>query len=131
RRAAAMPAPTSARLLTKNRRDLLYAACRSSAADVPVPSVVAEAIVPTPPFAVLKTGDSTRPAAGAYNRPLPSSSFPEVPMPFLFKEEPASYSYDDFARDGSATWTGVKNPVAQKPLASVKKGDLVFYYHTG
>jgi predicted RNA-binding protein with PUA-like domain len=52
-------------------------------------------------------------------------------MPFLFKEEPANYSYDAFAKDGSTTWTGVKNPVAQKNLATVKKGDLVFYYHTG
>jgi predicted RNA-binding protein with PUA-like domain len=52
-------------------------------------------------------------------------------MPFLFKEEPSNYSYDAFAKDGSTTWTGVKNPVAQKNLASVKKGDLVFYYHTG
>jgi predicted RNA-binding protein with PUA-like domain len=52
-------------------------------------------------------------------------------MPFLFKEEPTSYSYDAFARDGRVTWTGVKNPVAQRNLAGVKKGDLVFYYHTG
>jgi len=52
-------------------------------------------------------------------------------MPFLFKEEPANYNYDAFAKDGQTTWTGVKNPVAQKNLASVKKGDLVFYYHTG
>lgn len=50
---------------------------------------------------------------------------------FLFKEEPANYSYDAFAKDGRTTWTGVKNPLAQKHLASVRKGDLVFYYHTG
>ena len=52
-------------------------------------------------------------------------------MPFLFKEEPANYSYDAFAADGATTWTGVRNPLAQKHLRSVKKGDLVFYYHTG
>jgi predicted RNA-binding protein with PUA-like domain len=52
-------------------------------------------------------------------------------MPFLFKEEPESYSFDAFVTDGKATWTGVKNPVAQKNLRSVRKGDLVFYYHTG
>jgi predicted RNA-binding protein with PUA-like domain len=51
-------------------------------------------------------------------------------MFFLFKEEPANYSYDAFVKDGATTWTGVKNPVAQKNLAAVKKGDLVFYYHT-
>ena len=52
-------------------------------------------------------------------------------MHFLFKEEPTNYSYDAFAEDGQTTWTGVKNPVAQRNLRSVKKGDLVFYYHTG
>ena len=52
-------------------------------------------------------------------------------MPFLFKEEPEHYSFDAFVRDGSTTWTGVKNPVAQRNLRSVRKGDLVFYYHTG
>lgn len=50
---------------------------------------------------------------------------------FLFKEEPSNYSFDAFAKDGGTTWSGVKNPVAQKNLRSVKKGDLVFYYHTG
>ena len=50
---------------------------------------------------------------------------------YLFKEEPSSYSYDEFAKDGHVTWTGVKNPVAQKNLRSVRKGDLVFFYHTG
>lgn len=52
-------------------------------------------------------------------------------MPFLFKEEPANYSFDAFVKDGRTTWTGVKNPVAQRHLRSVRKGDLVFYYHTG
>jgi len=52
-------------------------------------------------------------------------------MPFLFKEEPENYSFDAFVKDGATTWTGVRNPLAQKHLRSVKKGDLVFYYHTG
>src|SRR5689334_430832 len=52
-------------------------------------------------------------------------------MHFLMKEEPSNYSYDAFAKDGGTTWTGVKNPLAQKHLRSIKKGDLVFYYHTG
>jgi len=47
------------------------------------------------------------------------------------KEEPTHYSYEAFAKDRGATWTGVKNPLAQKHLRSVRKGDLVFYYHTG
>jgi predicted RNA-binding protein with PUA-like domain len=28
-------------------------------------------------------------------------------------------------------WSGVKNPLAQKHLRSVKKDDRIFYYHTG
>jgi predicted RNA-binding protein with PUA-like domain len=52
-------------------------------------------------------------------------------MPFLVKEEPSNYAYDAFAKDGGTTWTGVKNPLAQKHLRSIRKGDLVFYYHTG
>jgi predicted RNA-binding protein with PUA-like domain len=52
-------------------------------------------------------------------------------MNYLFKEEPANYSYDDLARDGKTSWTGVRNAVAQKHLRSVKKGDRIFFYHTG
>jgi len=52
-------------------------------------------------------------------------------MPFLVKEEPDHYSFDQFMKDGRTTWEGVRNPVAQKNLRSMKKGDLVFYYHTG
>ena len=50
---------------------------------------------------------------------------------WLFKEEPTNYSYDDLTRDGKTTWTGVRNPVAQKHLRAVKKGDRIFFYHTG
>jgi predicted RNA-binding protein with PUA-like domain len=52
-------------------------------------------------------------------------------MNWLFKEEPSSYSFDQFTKDGSTIWSGVRNPLAQKHLRSVKKGDRVFYYHTG
>jgi predicted RNA-binding protein with PUA-like domain len=52
-------------------------------------------------------------------------------MNFLFKEEPTHYSWDDLVRDGKTSWTGVKNSLAQKHLRSVKKGDRIFYYHTG
>ena len=52
-------------------------------------------------------------------------------MNWLFKEEPTHYSYDDFAKDGKAVWSGVKNPLAQKHLRTVNKGDRIFYYHTG
>lgn len=52
-------------------------------------------------------------------------------MNWLFKEEPTHYSYDDLLRDGRTSWTGVKNPLAQKHLRAVQKGDRVFFYHTG
>jgi predicted RNA-binding protein with PUA-like domain len=52
-------------------------------------------------------------------------------MNWLFKEEPAHYSFDALVKDGKTVWSGVKNPVAQKHLHAVKKGDAIFYYHTG
>jgi predicted RNA-binding protein with PUA-like domain len=50
---------------------------------------------------------------------------------WLFKEEPTSYSYDALVKDRKVTWSGVKNPLAQKHLRGVRKGDRIFYYHTG
>jgi len=52
-------------------------------------------------------------------------------MNWLVKEEPAHYSFDDLVRDGHTEWTGVRNPLAQKHLQSMRKGDRIFYYHTG
>lgn len=52
-------------------------------------------------------------------------------MNWLFKEEPSHYSYDAFAQDKSTVWSGVRNPVAQRHLHAVRKGDRIFYYHTG
>jgi len=52
-------------------------------------------------------------------------------MNWLFKEEPTTYSFDTFMRDTRVVWSGVKNPLAQKHLHAVRKGDRVFYYHTG
>ncbi len=50
---------------------------------------------------------------------------------WLFKEEPSHYSFDDLVRDGRTQWTGVRNPLAQKHLRAVARGDRIFYYHTG
>lgn len=50
---------------------------------------------------------------------------------WLFKEEPTHYSYDDLLRDRKTVWDGVGNNLALKHLRQVKKGDRVFYYHTG
>src|SRR5271163_1847208 len=50
---------------------------------------------------------------------------------WLFKEEPDHYSLDKLFRDKRTTWSGVENNLALKHLRSIKKGDQVFYYHTG
>jgi predicted RNA-binding protein with PUA-like domain len=52
-------------------------------------------------------------------------------MRWLVKEEPEHYNFDQFVADGTTVWSGVKNPVAQKNLRAMKKGDRVFFYHTG
>ena len=52
-------------------------------------------------------------------------------MNWLVKEEPDSYSFDRLVKDGGTTWSGVRNPLAQKHLRSMRPGDRVFYYHTG
>lgn len=52
-------------------------------------------------------------------------------MNYLFKEEPSHYGFDDLVREGRTVWSGVKNALAQKNLKTVKKGDRIFYYHTG
>lgn len=52
-------------------------------------------------------------------------------MNWLFKEEPTHYSFDALVKDRSTVWSGVKNPLAQKHLHAVRKGDRIFYYHTG
>ncbi|MBM3776795.1 MAG: EVE domain-containing protein [Acidimicrobiia bacterium] len=50
---------------------------------------------------------------------------------WLVKEEPEHYSFDAFVGDGRTEWSGVKNPLAQKHLRAIRKGDRLFYYHTG
>jgi predicted RNA-binding protein with PUA-like domain len=52
-------------------------------------------------------------------------------MSWLFKEEPTHYGFDAFVKDKKTVWSGVKNPLAQKHLRAVRKGDHIFYYHTG
>ena len=49
---------------------------------------------------------------------------------WLVKSEPSAYSWDDLVRDGRTDWTGVRNYQARNNLKSMKKGDLVLYYHS-
>ena len=50
---------------------------------------------------------------------------------WLVKEEPDHYAYDQLERDRTTVWAGVRNPLAQKHLRSIRRGDRIFYYHTG
>ncbi|HWD91657.1 MAG TPA: EVE domain-containing protein [Verrucomicrobiae bacterium] len=49
---------------------------------------------------------------------------------WLVKQEPDSYSWSNFVKDGKTTWTGVRNFAARLNLRAMKKGDRVFYYHS-
>ena len=49
---------------------------------------------------------------------------------WLMKSEPFKYSWDQFVKDGSTYWDGVRNYEARNNLASMKVGDLVLYYHS-
>jgi len=50
---------------------------------------------------------------------------------WLVKEEPEHYGYAQLERDRKTVWAGVRNPLAQKHLRAIRKGDPIFYYHTG
>jgi len=49
----------------------------------------------------------------------------------MVKQEPETYSWDDFVRDGSTDWSGVRNYQARNNLRSMKVGDKVLFYHSG
>src|SRR5216684_6154373 len=49
---------------------------------------------------------------------------------WIVKQEPEAYSWDTFVKDGGTSWTGVRNFQARNNLRAMKKGDLVFYYHS-
>ena len=50
---------------------------------------------------------------------------------WLMKTEPDTFSWDDLVKAGKTTWDGVRNFQARSNLKAMKKGDLVFIYHTG
>ena len=54
-----------------------------------------------------------------------------APRRFLVKTEPTELAYATLAKDRRVTWDGVRNALAQRHLASMRKGDLVLVYHTG
>jgi predicted RNA-binding protein with PUA-like domain len=54
-----------------------------------------------------------------------------MPNYWLVKTEPSVYSYDDLVRDKRTVWDGVTNFAALKHMRAMKKGDLVYVYHSG
>ncbi len=50
---------------------------------------------------------------------------------WLVKTEPGTYSWANLERDKQTVWDGVRNFQAKKNLKEMKKGDLVFIYHSG
>ena len=50
---------------------------------------------------------------------------------WLVKQEPSSYSWSDFKKDGGTSWTGVRNYTARNNLRKMRPGDEVFFYHSG
>src|SRR5258705_11821921 len=49
---------------------------------------------------------------------------------WLVKEEPETYSWADFVRDGRTDWTGVRSFQARNNLRQMKVGDRVLFYHS-
>lgn len=49
----------------------------------------------------------------------------------MVKQEPETYSWDDFVHDGRTDWTGVRNYQARNNLREMKAGDRVLFYHSG
>lgn len=54
-----------------------------------------------------------------------------MPAYWILKTEPSTYGYDDLAKQHTAVWDGVRNPVAIRNLRQMKPGDVVLIYHTG
>ena len=50
---------------------------------------------------------------------------------WLVKSEPETYAWATFVKDGKTAWTGVRNFAARLHLRAMKKGDFVFFYHSG
>src|SRR5687767_12143993 len=49
---------------------------------------------------------------------------------WMVKQEPTAYSWEQFVADKGTRWTGVRNFQARNNLRAMKKGDLVFFYHS-
>jgi predicted RNA-binding protein with PUA-like domain len=50
---------------------------------------------------------------------------------WLVKSEPDVYSWDNLVKDKRTNWNGVRNYQASNSLKAMKKGDRLFFYHSG
>ncbi|HEY8268390.1 MAG TPA: EVE domain-containing protein [Xanthobacteraceae bacterium] len=52
---------------------------------------------------------------------------------WLVKSEPGTWSWDDQVKAGAkgTAWEGVRNHQAKQNLMKMKRGDCVFFYHSG
>lgn len=50
---------------------------------------------------------------------------------WLLKTEPETFSWDDFLKDETGRWDGVRNFSARNHLRAMKIGDYALFYHTG
>ncbi len=50
---------------------------------------------------------------------------------WLIKQEPDTYSWEDFVKDGKTTWDGVRNYQARNNLRAMRVGDRALFYHSG
>ena len=52
---------------------------------------------------------------------------------WLLKTEPEEFSWDDQVKRGAKgePWSGVRNFIARRNLKAMKKGESLFFYHTG
>lgn len=49
---------------------------------------------------------------------------------WIVKQEPTTYPWEQFVRDGGTAWTGVRNFQARNNLRAMAPGDRVLYYHS-
>ena len=49
---------------------------------------------------------------------------------WLVKSEPFKFSWQQLLKDKSSMWDGVRNYAARNNLRNMKKGELVFFYHS-
>ena len=49
---------------------------------------------------------------------------------WLAKSEPDAYAWAQLVADRQTAWTGVRNFQARNNLRAMKRGDLVFFYHS-